>query len=143
MEFIILIGIILVLCFILGVNFNYLLFGIAILGCVVFGLMMFGFAYCAIRLMFAKRKEASFVRFGGVNDSRMQVAYYLVEGEEYPCLFPKEFIMDNKLYSPDKIYNVMMDTKSKKVYDRYAIATCILGLLFSAGFCAFMAMLLL
>ena len=143
MEFIIVIAIILVLCFVLGVSFNYILFGIAILGCVVFGSMMIGFAYCTIRLAFTKRKEARFVRFDKVNEGKMQVAYYLVEGEEYPCIFPKEFIMENKLYSPDKIYNVRLDVKWKKVYDPDAITTCILGVLFSTGFCVVMGMVLL
>lgn len=143
MELIIIIAIILVICFVLGVNFNYILFGIAILGCIVFGFTMICFAYCTIRLMFAKRKQANFVRFDKVNDSKMQVAYYSVDGEEYPCIFPKEFIMENKLYSSDKIYNVMMDAKSKKVYDQYAITTCILGLLFSSGFFVVIGMLLL
>lgn len=143
MEFIIIIAIILVLCFILGVNLNYILFGIAILGSIVFGFMMIAFMYCTIRMMFAKQKKANFVRFDKVNDGKMQVAYYSVEGEEYPCIFPKEFVLENKLYSSDKKYNVRLDAKAKKVYDPYAITTCILGLLFSAGLCVALGIFLL
>ena len=54
--------------------------------------MMIAFMYCTIRMMFAKQKKANFVRFDKVNDGKMQVAYYSVEGEEYPCIFPKEFV---------------------------------------------------
>lgn len=143
MEFIVVIAIILVLCLILGVNFNYILWGITILACILFGLMTLCFAYCIVRLAFAKRKEANFVRFDKVKDSRVEVAFYLVEGGEYACIFPKEFILENKLYSKEKTYTVMLDMKSKKVYDQYAIATCILGLLFSLSFCVVMGMLLL
>lgn len=143
MELIILIAVILVLCFILGVNLNYILFGIIIMGCILFGFAMIAFAYCIVRLMFTKSTKARFVRFGKVKDNRIQVAYYLVEEEEYPCIFPKEFVLENKLYSQDRIYKVRVDEKIKRVYDRYAITTCILGLLFSSGFFVFMGMLLL
>lgn len=141
MEIIIVIAIILVLCLILGVSLNYILFGITILAIIFFGLMAIGFSYCIIRVLFSKRKEAQFVRFGKASNGRFQVACYLVEGKEYPCIFPKEFVMENKLYSVDKTYNVMLDRKANKVYDQYAIATCVLGLLFGIGFCVVMGMI--
>lgn len=135
MELIIVIAIILVLCLILGVNLNQILMGVTMLVCIFFIFMAIGFIYCAVRLLFCKQKEAYFSRFDNVKNGRVQVAYYLVEGEEYPCVFPKELVMEKKLYSTDKSYTVMLDMKSKKIYDRYAIATCVLGLLFSVGFC--------
>ena len=64
----------------MGVKLNYILFGLAILGCILFGFMMLAF-----------------------------------------------------LYLPDKTYNVWLNAKTKKVYDPYTTATCILGLVFSTG----------
>lgn len=141
MEIVIIIAIILVLCLILGVKLNYILFGMTILATVFFGLMAIGFFYCIIRVLFSKRKEARFVRFDKPSENKFQVAYYLIEEKEYPCMFPKEFVMENKLYSIDKTCSVMLDRKVNRVYDQYAIATCVLGLLFGIGFCAVMGML--
>lgn len=138
MEIIIVIAIILVLCMILGVKLNYILLGITILAVIFFGLMTIGFSYCIIRVLFSKRKEARFVRFGKPSEKRIQVAYYLIEEKEYPCMFPKEFVMENKLYMTDKTCSVMLDRKANRVYDQYAIATCVLGLVFGACFCAIM-----
>lgn len=138
MEIIIVNAIILVLCMILGVKLNYILLGITILAVIFFGLMTIGFSYCIIRVLFSKRKEARFVRFGKPSENRFQVAYYLIEEKEYPCMFPKEFVMENKLYMTDKTCSVMLDRKANRVYDQYAIATCVLGLVFGACFCAIM-----
>ncbi len=141
MEIVIIIAIILVLCLILGVKLNYILFGMAILATVFFGLMAIGFFYCIIRVLFSKRTEAKFVRFGKPSGNKFQVAYYVVEEKEYPCMFPKEFIMENKLYPIDKTCSVMLDRKANRVYDQYAIATCVLGLAFGIGFCVVMGMI--
>lgn len=138
MELIIVIAIIVVCCLILDVNLNYILFGVIILMCVLFALMAIGFTYCIVRLTISKARKASFVRFGKAGNSKFQVAYYEIDGVEYPCMFPKEFIMEKKLYPIDKIYKVLLDVKAKKVYDRYAIATCIIGLIISVGFCVVM-----
>ena len=48
MEIIIIIAIILVLCLILGVKLNYILFGMSLLATVFLGLMAIGFSYCII-----------------------------------------------------------------------------------------------
>lgn len=81
MEIIIIIAVILVLCLILGVKLNYILFGLAILATVFFGLMAIGFSYCIIRVLVSKRKEARFVRFDKTSENKFRVAYYLVEGK--------------------------------------------------------------
>lgn len=130
-EIIIVIIIILVICLILDVN--YLLLASAILICVFAGALTLGFVYCSVGLLFSKRKEAKFLRIDRHKSAKFQVAYYLVEGKEYPCIFPKEGILENKLYRKDKTYHVMLNKKMQRVYDRFAIATCVLGLVFSVG----------
>ena len=142
MELLIIIVIIVVLCLVLNISINYILFGCLVLSEIFFGLMTIGFAYCIIRLLLSKRSEGKFIRFDKTPKGKLQVAYYLVGDEEYPCAFPKEFIMENKLYLTDKIYNVMLDSKKNKVYDRYAITTCVLGFIFSVFFCVGMILFL-
>ena len=143
MEFVIIIAVIIVCCLILNVNTSYIIFGLAILMCGIFALMAIFFVYSIIKLACSKPKEARFQRFHKVKNSKVQMAYYLVEGEEYPCFFPKEFILEKKLYSQDKIYKVMLNKKSKKVFDKYAITTCVLGLFFCVVISVFMGGLII
>ena len=94
MEFIIIIAVIIVCCLILNVNMSYILFGLAILMCGVFALMAVFFVYSIIKLVSSKPKDAHFIRFDKVKNSRVEMAYYLIENEEYPCFFPKEYILE-------------------------------------------------
>ncbi len=134
MEIIIIIVIVLVCCLILNVDPNFMLLGSTLVMCIFFGLLALGFTYCTINLVRSKRKEANFLHFDKVGESRYQVAYYLVEGQEYPCIFPKEIIMQDKLYLTDMTYYVRLNKRMGKVYDRFAVTTCILGLILSIGF---------
>ena len=131
MEIIIVIIIILAYGLILTANLNYILVaGVIVVG-LFLGFLTLFFGYCTICLLCSKKKEASFVRMGQLGSSEYQVAYYLVEGKEYPCIFPKEGILEDKLYQRDKTYYVMLNKKMDKVYDRFALVTCLLGLVCS------------
>ncbi len=131
MELVIIIIIVLAICFILNVSPYYMMLGGGILLFVLTTLFAIGFVFATIVLLSSKRKEARFLRIGSVKESKFQVAFYLVEGEEYPCLFPKEGILEDKLYQKEKVYHVMWNRKLGKVFDRFAMTTCVLGLVFS------------
>ncbi|MBQ9143142.1 MAG: hypothetical protein IJX63_15345 [Lachnospiraceae bacterium] len=135
MEIIILIMIVLVYCLVLDVDLNYIfLGGIALIG--IFSVLLtFGFLFCNVCLLFSKRKEAKFTRIDYAKNSKLQVAYYLVEGKEYPCMFPKEGIMEERLYNKNKTYHVRLNVKLGKVFDRFAVATCVLGFVFGLSLC--------
>lgn len=135
MQIIVVLIIILVICFILNVNLGYILMATDVLLCMFAGLMCIGFLYCVVRLMLSKRKTARFVRTDMHKHIKKKVAIYLIEGTEYPCAFPAENILDNKLYSTEKSCRVMLDIKKKKVYDLYAVLTCTIGLTFFIGLC--------
>lgn len=131
MEFLMILIIVIVLCLILNVSLHYILTGILILvgiGAVSFAI---SFLYCFIVLLKSKRKEAQFVRISPAKGGGFQVAFYRVEGAEYPCMFPREAILEDKLYRKDKPYHVMWNPRKGKVFDRYALTTCILGLITS------------
>lgn len=130
MEILIMSTIILGICIILGINYNYIMLAVV---CLFSCFLLLLFMYSFIRLLFSKRKEAKFVRFDKMGNRKYQAACYLVEGEEYLCIFPKEGFMTNKLYRQDKIYHVMLNKSMKRVYDRFAISTCMLGLIFGMG----------
>lgn len=131
MELIIIIIIVLAICFILNVSPYYIMMGGGILLFVLTTLFAIGFVFAMVALLFSKRKEARFSHTGPVKDSKFQVAFYLVEGEAYPCMFPKEGILEEKLYQKEKVCHVMWNQKLGKVFDRFAMTTCVLGLIFS------------
>lgn len=131
MEVIILIIIILAICLILNVSPYYMMLGGGILLFVLSLLFAIGFVFATIVLLFSKRREGRFLRIGPVKDSKFQVAFYLVEEQEYPCIFPREGLLEEWLYRKDKVYHVMWNGKLGKVFDRFAVTTCVLGLVFS------------
>ena len=128
MELLIILIIIVVLCFVLNISIYVIALGLIGLIGIVSGLFALAFLGCTVCLLCSERKEARFLRIDKGEDSKFKVAYYLVDGQEYPCLFPKEAVLESKLYQTDKIYHVMLHKKLGKVFDRFAVVTCILGL---------------
>ena len=109
--------------------------GLAVLG-LIFLLVTLLFVYFFIRMLFAKRKQAEFSRIDKSPRSPFKVAYYTVDGVEYPCVFPEEGFLESKLYKTGKKYRVLLDRRKKFVYDRFAIATSTIGFFFSTAFSA-------
>ncbi|MBR4082998.1 MAG: hypothetical protein IKK33_01805 [Lachnospiraceae bacterium] len=133
MEFMVVLIIAIVICLILNVSLYYILSGILILVGIITVLFSVSFLYCFIVLLCSKCKEAEFVRIGPAKGERFQVAFYMVDGEAYPCMFPREAILEDKLYRKDRKYRVMWNSRKGKVFDRYACMTCVLGLLVSVA----------
>ena len=143
MEFLVVLIIVIIICLILNVSMHYILTGILILvgvGAVTFAV---SFLYCFVVLLCSKRKEAEFVRIGPAKGNRFQVAYYRVEGDEYPCMFPREAVLVDKLYQKDKPCRVRWNPRKGKVFDRYAGITCVLGLVVSVVLSVGIAVLLI
>ena len=128
MEFILGIVIIVVLCIILGVRADFMIIGaLGILGLIVLAAALFFIVFTVI-LIFSKRKEAV---FGGVekkDERKFKTAVYIIEGREYQCFFPAE---PEFVYKKDKTYRVMLNRRLGRVFDRFAVTTCICGFLFS------------
>lgn len=128
MELLIILIIVVVLCFVLNISMQIIALGLIALMGIVSGLFALAFLGCIICMLASERKEAAFVRIDQGKSSKFKVAYYMVEGQEYPCIFPKEAVLENKLYRTDKTYRVLLHKKLGKVFDRFAIVTCTLGL---------------
>ena len=130
------------------------IFVIAVVVCVVIGKPVYiylglsglMFATCAamviiftialVLLIFSKRKKARFVRIDlPYRSDRYKCAYYRICGddEEYPCIFPEEGVFRKKLYNPEKECTVFLVKRFRRVFDRYAVITTIIGLVFGLG----------
>lgn len=133
MEVIIGLIIIIVICKIFGVsNFVIILCALGLIELAIIAMMLF-FIYFSIHLVFTKKKQASFTKFGTPDKTKFKSAYYMIEDTEYPCIFPRESGFSSRIYNTDKIYNVWFSKSLKKVYDKWAIITCIVGLIFSTS----------
>ncbi len=130
MEILLAIIIIIVICKILGVsNFVLILCGLGIIELIIIAMFLF-FIYHTLHLFFTKKHNANFVKIDKPKKGKFKVAYYEIENEEYPCVFPMEASFSSS-YREDKTYSVRYSKLLKKVYDKWAVITCIVGLIFS------------
>ena len=137
MEFILVIAVLGALCFILNISMDIIISVVCIVISVLIVLTMLFFIYFNARLIFTKKYEAKFTRIEKGKSFRH--ACYSSDGVEYPCIFPEEGVFTNKLYRTDKIYKVRLNRRMKKVYDRFAFTTCIVGLASSVPMTVFIA----
>lgn len=100
------------------------------------------FAFFCLNLLFSKPKKAVFSREYKPHNSRFSVACYSFDGKEFPCVFPMESAMKSRLYDKQKSCFVMYSRLLRRVYDIWAILTCILGLIFSGIATAFVIKIL-
>lgn len=129
MEFVLILIIIIIFASVLTGNLGYVLFGLSGLLLLTAGLMVVIFLVCMVLLLTSKWKDAKFVGLDlPTEKSKFQVAFYLVDGEEIPCIFPEEGVFREKFYPADKQCRVLLNKRLGRVFDRFAIATCFVGL---------------
>lgn len=127
MEFILVIAIVAVLCIIFQISTDLIIMGImAVTGLTILAMTLI-FVYFFVRLLFSEKHEAYFSRIDRPEKNKFRTAYYVVDGVEYPCVFPAEGIFLNTLYKKDRKYHVRLNLRMKRVYDRFAFATCVIG----------------
>lgn len=128
MELIFILIIIAILVCVLTGNLGYILFAASVFLMVISGLLILIFSGCSVLLLCSKWKEAKFTRLDLPTDkAKFKVAYYLVDGEEIPCLFPEEGIFVKLFYRTDRTYHVLYHEKLGRVFDRFSVATCVIG----------------
>lgn len=109
MEFIAAILVIVVLCIILGVSTGLMIVFVAAF-----------FTVSLVRLLLSEKAEAKFSRIDKRPNGKFKVAYYMVDGQEYPNIFPEEGVFRSKLYKTGRIYTVRIDRSRRFVFDRFA-----------------------
>ena len=131
MEPILSIAVVLVICVILNIPFETVFLGAVFFAWAVFVIVNILLLYFFAGMIFSERRSAEFSKIDEAERWGMKTAYYIVEGTEYPCVFPAEGVMNSKLYRTGKKYHVMFNSRMKCVYDRFACTTCTLGLIFT------------
>jgi len=129
MELILSVAVVLVICVILNIPFEAVFIGAVFFAWGIMLLVNILLLYFFVRMIFSEYKSAEFSRIEKSEPWKMDVAYYIVEGKEYPCVFPAEGVMNSKLYKKNRKYHVMVNERMECVYDRFACTTCILGVI--------------
>lgn len=96
----------------------------------IFGFFVFSMA----RLIGTKSAVGRFTRVDVNGKNRFKSAFYVIDSEEYPNVFPCEIIFREKLYRSDKLSRLRLDEKHHCVYDMNALCCTLLGFLMS-GLC--------
>ena len=86
------------------------------------------FAVCVLTMIFSKRKKAVFSRVERAEGSKFKVAWYDIDGEEFPCIFPSE---PEGMYKKDRKCSVIYNRRIGRVFDIWSCMTCVLGFIFS------------
>lgn len=133
MEFLMGFIIIVVLLLIAGVSVQTIITGVFLLLCAVLAMIFIFFCFSIFRLAMSKKAEGEFVRIDKFPKAQFRVAYYNVKGAEYSCAFPAEPFLQRKFYPQDSVYKLRVLGKSGRVYDKYAVITCITGFLSSTA----------
>lgn len=129
MEFLVALIVIIVFCKILGISNEMLITGgLALIELTIIAMLLL-FLYFCLNLIFTKSRKAEFIRTGKPEGSKFNVAYYLIDGKEYPCVFPRE---SGIAYKTNHTYKVRYSKRLNKVFDIWSILTCVIGLIFSA-----------
>ncbi len=133
MEKLIAIAIVLILILIFTGRVNILIVALSILIAATAVFMTLFFVINAFVFITFRPREARYLRIESRFNGRWHNACYLIDGEEYLCIFPWEGIFIKQLYKDNKTCKVLFNKKIGRVYDKYAIITSALGLIFSLG----------
>lgn len=110
----------------------FLGFGLSDIALLVIGIICVGvvmtavfFVVSMVMLVTSQRVTAQFAHFD--DEPRFPVAVYKIGDEELPNMFPREMVMRDKLYIPNKDVYVMRCRLRRAVIDKNAIITIISG----------------
>lgn len=138
MEFVIGFALIALLMLFLGFGLSEI--ALLVIGIVCVGVIMTAifFIFSVVILVTSSRVTARFVHFD--EERQFPVAVYKIDDDELPNMFPREMVMRDRLYVPDKDVYVMRCRLRRAVIDKNAIITIVSGSLIFIPSAIFAAM---
>ena len=133
MEILLILAVIVVLCLVLGVKKIYLVFVAVALIALAYVVTIIMLSVFFVIMILSKKREAVFSHIDKSPKSRFNVAWYKIDGEVYPNIFPEEGFMQDKFYRTDKPCHVLLSRNKKFVFDKFSCTTCTLGFLLGVG----------
>lgn len=127
MEFVITAALVLFLLYLLGLKLGAVIAIIMAAICVFVVAVAVFFLWCAARLAFSRNRRGIFC--GVEKNGKFEHAIYIVDGEEYMCVFPSEKLLREKVYKADKPVRVWLLPKGR-LFDTGAFVTIVAGTVF-------------
>lgn len=128
MELLIILITLLVLALILGINLSVLMLGIMFLLILTLLFIVIFFTVCALWLAGSEKQNGTLVKLDKNPKFKYKSAFYNINGEEFPNVFPCEIILKKNIYKYDKSCVLRLNKKKKVVFDGNAYACVITGL---------------
>ena len=135
MEFFAVIAVIVVLALVLGIKPIFLIVAATILLWLIFASIALLFFYFFFRLLTSKKAVGFFSHIEKNPKNKFKSAYYTIDDNTYPNVFPEEGLFRNILYKPDKPYKLRLNSRGY-VFDKFAFTTCCIGFTISILFVA-------
>ncbi len=139
MEILIMLIVIIVLAVMIGVEPSTVLLGVMLLMALMLILMTGFFIICSLWLIGSKKCSGKLSKVDDHPRFKFPAAYYEIDGEVYPNIFPCEMILKNWLYAPDRQCRVRLNKKKSIVFDGNAYFCVILGIILGAASLVFLA----
>lgn len=137
MEIIVGILIIVILLLCCGADWGFIaMVGIMVLGGVLLVAGCF-FAFALVMVIKSETVTAVFLDIRKKGNGFPQ-AWYLVDGEEYPNLFPSEVMLKGLLYKKDKPVRIRLNRKRRVLFDANALSAVVVGVMFCLPFSVFL-----
>ena len=141
MEYILGIGIIVIILLILGFGADVIIFGFIVLITLAAASSGLFFVYFTVRLMLSRRAKGTFTRVAKPESGTFESAYYDIGDSELPKVCPAEFVMRDRIYHTDRTVSLRLDRRGKFVYDRNARLTILFGLPLCTALCVLCLMI--
>lgn len=128
MEFILGSAVVIVLCIILQVSTDVIMFLEAIFCGLGLSLFVVADVLYGLVIVTSKRKDAVLLRFEKKDGTKRKVVIYLIDGKEYKCAFPAN---PECMYKKDRLCKVLLNRRLRWVFDKISLITYALWLVFT------------
>ncbi|MDD6058890.1 MAG: hypothetical protein PUB97_00735 [Ruminococcus sp.] len=135
MEFLVIVSVVAVLCIILGISMEYLVYAALALIILTIAAMGVFFLVSAVLLIFSEKAEGTLLRIEKNEKYNFRTRIYNVDGTDFRCIYPTDAIIRRKnADNCNKIYRLRLVRKMRVVFDRTSLITFACGF----SFCAFL-----
>lgn len=134
MELLVTVAVTAVLCIILGISMEYVVYAALALILLIIAAMGIFFLVSAVLLIFSEKAEGRLLRIEKNEKYRFKTRIYDIGGIEYRCIYPTDAIIKKVPDNSDKIYKLRLVSRLGVVFDRTSLITFACGF----SFCAFL-----
>ena len=133
MELLIILIVVIVLLIIMGISFEFIMFGLMLLMSTMMLALTIFFVWCICRLTVCKKCEGKLAKVEINPKFGFGTPHYDISGKTYANVFPCEVVMKKQLYYEGRKCVLRLDEKRGKVFDGNAMLSTVFGVILSAA----------